>query len=82
MEQMFQKPLEQNWWILGGRYVRLIELRNLTEQEIVDLLLDEAEDRGSYERRDHAPARDDQVQFEAERVTGLILGRVRPRWLP
>lgn len=43
LEQKFQSLLERNWWMLGGRYVRLIELRNLTEQEIVDLLLQTAD---------------------------------------
>jgi hypothetical protein len=42
-EQGFQALLERNWWMLGGRYVRLIEIRNLTEQEIVDLLLQTAD---------------------------------------
>jgi hypothetical protein len=43
LEQKFQSLLKRNWWMLGGRYVRLIALRNLTEQEIVDLLLQTAD---------------------------------------
>lgn len=43
LEQEFQSLLERNWWMMGGRYVRLIELRHVTEQEIVDLLLQTAD---------------------------------------
>ena len=58
LEQKFQVLLEKNWWMLGGRYVRLIEIRNVTEQEIIDLLLQTAD--GYFEvvelKRESGPA--------------------------
>ena len=43
LEAEFQKLLDQNWWMLGGRYVRIIPRKQWTDHETLDILLQSAD---------------------------------------
>ena len=37
LESEFQTLFDQNWWMLGGRYIRIIPRRDWTDRESLDL---------------------------------------------
>ncbi len=43
VEERFQRLLDRNWWMLGGRYVERVPQRRWTERDTVDMLLRRAD---------------------------------------